>query len=218
MPAAKIITPGTRFGRWTALDQTEMRDYPSRRNVPFQLCRCDCGKIEFIQSGKLRSGWSKSCGCLKADVTAERNMTHGYAKTRVYGIWGQLIGRCTNPENKAYADYGARGITVCQRWIDSFENFLEDMGDPPDDLTIDRLDNNAGYCKENCAWRTMTDQARNRRSTVRVTHDGISLTLAEWSERLGISYAMLKGRYEHKWSIQKMLTTPINFNGRWHKK
>jgi hypothetical protein len=208
MPAAKTITPGTRFGRWTALEQTEKRDYPSRKNVPFHLCRCDCGKIEFVQSGKLRSGWSSSCGCLLSDVTTERNVIHGYAKTRIYGIWSQMIGRCINPNNGAYENYGARGIFVCDRWLNSFENFLADMGQPSDDRTLDRLNNDGPYSPENCAWRTRTEQARNRRSSVSLTYNGVTMLLIEWAEFLDLDYRMLRGRRERGWSDVQILTTP----------
>jgi hypothetical protein len=116
-----------------------------------------------------------------------------------------MLSRCTNPNNLAYERYGGRGITVCERWL-KFENFLEDMGEPPDGLTIDRTDNDGNYCKDNCAWKTRLDQARNRRSSVKIFFNGLSMTLREWSEHLGISYSMLKGRRERGWPIDKMLT------------
>lgn len=166
MPIAKVIMPGARFGRWSVLDTAEIRNYPSRANVSFHLCRCDCGTSQFVADSKLRTGYSKSCGCLRSDMTVERSFVHGYAprnaRPRVYNIWNAMLSRCQNPKATAYGDYGGRGITVCDRWL-KFENFLEDMGDPPEGLSIDRLDNNEGYSKENCAWRTPLDQARNRR-------------------------------------------------------
>jgi hypothetical protein len=212
MPAAKPIIPGERFARWTALETTEIRTYPSGTNIRFRLCQCDCGKIQFVAEQKLRSGHSRSCGCLQAEVTAKRSTKHGCAKrgekTRLYEVWCKMLDRCTNENIPAYVNYGGRGITVCERWL-KFENFLEDMGEPAPGLTIDRIDNDKGYFKENCAWKTPKEQARNRRSTVRIECDGLSLTLAEWSERLGISYSMLRGRYEHKWPVREMLTVPI---------
>jgi hypothetical protein len=167
MPIAKTITPGDRFARWTALEATKSITYPSGATIHFHECRCDCGAVQFVGSYKLRTGHSRSCGCLKVDVTAARSLKHGHskrgAKSRAYAVWCNMINRCTNPNVASYVDYGARGITVCVRWLHSFSAFLDDMGEPPPGLTIDRLNNDAGYFKENCAWRTRLDQARNRR-------------------------------------------------------
>ncbi len=214
MPAAKIITPGTVFGRWTILEETEIRHYPSGARQLFRLCRCDCGTVQFVGDYKLRIGHSRSCGCLQAEVTTERSLFHGHSKrgkrTKAYGVWCNMLSRCTNPNVQSYEDYGARGITVCKRWL-KFENFLEDMGEPPTGLTIDRIDNNGNYEPGNCAWKTRLQQARNRggkRKPILITFDGLTLTLKEWSQRLGISHSMLRGRYEHKWPVEKMLQVP----------
>lgn len=167
MPTSKPIIPGDRFGRLTALEITETRTFPSGTSVHFRQCRCDCGIVTMASETKLRSGNRRSCGCLLSDVTAERNMTHGHAagrnkRDRIYNVWASMLARCTNPKSHAYHNYGGRGISVCDRWM-KFENFLQDMGAPPPGLTIDRINNDGNYCKENCAWKTRLDQARNRR-------------------------------------------------------
>lgn len=120
-----------------------------------------------------------------------------------------MLTRCTNPNVPIYKYYGGRGITVCERW-EKFENFLVDMGEPPPGLTIDRLDNDKGYFKDNCAWRTPLEQGNNRRNTVKVTFNGLTMTLREWSEHLGVSYEMVKARYWNGWSAERMLTEPKN--------
>ncbi len=120
-----------------------------------------------------------------------------------------MIARCTNSNRRYYKNYGGRGITVCERWM-KFENFLADMGEPPDNLSLDRLDNDRGYCKENCAWRTVLDQARNKQNTIRLTWDGLSLTIPEWAERIGIPYKTLDARYHRGWSTKSMLLSPLD--------
>jgi hypothetical protein len=212
MPAAKPIIPGERFARWTTLETTEIRTYPSGTNIRFRLCQCDCGKIQFVAEQKLRSGHSRSCGCLQAEVTTKRNTKHGCSKrgqtTRAYSIWGGIFERCENTKNQAYENYGGRGITVCERWR-VFENFLEDMGEPAAGMTIDRLNNDEGYSKENCEWRTSKEQARNRRNTVILTYNGITLTLIEWAEMLDLSYRTLRARHYNGWPTERILTEPI---------
>ena len=214
MPARKTITPGERFARWTALEKTELRTYPSGATIHFRWCRCDCGKEQWVSEYKLRTGHSRSCGCLQAEVTVNRNLTHGHTprgtRPKIYGVWCNMWNRCTNPNVAAYPNYGARGITVCERW-ESFENFLADMGEPPEGLSIDRLNNDLGYFKENCAWRTPIDQARNRggkRKSIRLTFNDLTLTFAEWAEHLNVGRHMLEARYYAGWSPEEILTLP----------
>ena len=156
------ITPGTRFGRLTALGFEEMRYKASGGRQLFQQCACDCGTVKFISIYCLARGTTQSCGCLHADRTSEESITHGLSKTRIYRIWSSMIVRCENPKAINYPRYGGRGIRVCERWH-KFANFLEDMGIPSDDLSIDRIDNDGNYCKENCEWASASQQNKNRR-------------------------------------------------------
>ena len=121
-------------------------------------CVCDCGNIVTVSGVSLRMGSTQSCGCYKT----ERNTSHGKSNSHEYRIWAHMLQRCSNKKAKSYKDYGGRGITVCRGWH-KFSNFYEDMKDCPEGLTLERINNNLGYCKENCKWATRTEQQRNQR-------------------------------------------------------
>jgi hypothetical protein len=119
-----------------------------------------------------------------------------------------MIGRCTTPTNKSYRDYGGRGITVSDSWLASFENFLADMGSRPDGMSLDRVDNEKGYCKENCEWRGKVEQAYNRRSTIRVTFSGETHTILEWSQRTGVRTELIRRRLKDGWALERVFQRP----------
>ena len=125
-------------------------------------CLCECGRSVSVLGESLRSGNTKSCGCLNVEIVKGLFTTHGMCKTKTYYTWIDMIQRCTNPNNSRYSDYGGRGITVCKRWL-KFDKFYKDMGEKPAGLTIERIDNESGYFKENCEYITYSEQARNRR-------------------------------------------------------
>lgn len=146
---------GKQFGHWTVLARQPERYLGHTR----WLCRCVCGIERVVFGGALRRGASKSCGgCGR--------LKHGHCRngrsTRVYEVWRAMLQRCYNPNHRAYANYGARGITVCERWH-TFVNFLVDMGEPPPGLSIDRINNDGNYEPGNCRWATCSEQMRNRR-------------------------------------------------------
>lgn len=189
---------GKRFGRLTVVKKTRLKD-----NRIGWLCRCDCGNKKTIRTNHLLNGETKSCGCLKKEV----NKTHGKRNTPTYNIWSNMKQRCINKNGRGYKNYGGRGIKVCDRWLNSFENFLEDMGERPVKLTLDRIDNDGDYCKENCRWATRTTQNRNSRHCNKLTFNGETLTLREWSEKLDIKVCTLNYRvYVAKWDIKDVLT------------
>jgi hypothetical protein len=129
-------------------------------------------------------------------------------------IWSSMVRRCTNPRNKAFPAYGGRGITVCDRWRD-FTNFLADMGECPEGLSIDRKDNDKGYEPGNCRWATQSEQCRNTRRNVILTLNGVSHCLVEWAEITGINYGTLNDRIRRGWSDADVLqTTPLPATGR----
>lgn len=153
----RVFEVGTRYGDLVvAVRQEGARS--------FVQCRCDCGASSAPRGYSLTGGHTTSCGCRKRVATAARNQTHGLSKIPEYGVWAAMLRRCTNPNAKDYPNYGGRGITVCERWLD-FAAFHADMGDrPTPDHSIDRIENDGGYESGNCRWATRSEQMRNRRA------------------------------------------------------
>lgn len=177
-------------------------------------CVCLCGTIKVVHGGDLKKGHTRSCGCWQKQTVGERSETHGNAGrgkvTRVYRTWQNMLTRTTNLKSKEYHNYGGRGIKVCDRWQNSFENFLFDMGQPiTAKHTLDRIDNEGGYCKENCRWATPKDQARNTRINHILEFNGKKACLAEWTESFGLRRSSLWSRLRRGWSVERALTTPI---------
>lgn len=142
-----------RFGLLVVLEDAGK----SKHRKTILKCQCDCGNTTIVQKTDLCAGKTRSCGCMQGGIT------HGMSHTPEYKAWRDLIQRCTNPNNKRYKDYGGRGITVCDRWRNSFEAFHKDMGPKPDPkYSIDRINNDLGYCPDNCEWSDDTKQIRNR--------------------------------------------------------
>lgn len=147
-----------RFERLVVIERAENNKHGHAR----WKCQCDCGKITIVSSRNLVTGNTKSCGCLSAETRKKVNTKHGMCRSVEYNTWRGMLERCNNPKNIAYQRYGGRNITVCDRWY-KFENFFEDMGFRPKELTIERRDNEEGYSKTNCYWANKTVQSRNRR-------------------------------------------------------
>lgn len=188
----------------------------SNRKRSYWWCDCVCGKRSLVRDDHLKSKRVVSCGCFKKKSSVGRPETHGSCKNRKstseYSAWMSLKSRCLNPNSPNYKDYGGRGITVCDRWLNSFENFLEDMGKrPAKNYSINRINNDLGYSPENCRWDTSTNQASNTRINRYIELYGIRKSLAEWSRRTSISTYILTRRLDcYKWSVVDALTLEGN--------
>lgn len=179
---------GKSFGRLTALHEADREN-----GLRMWCCACSCGAVKIIGHRGLKSGKTKSCGCLRSDLMKEK-ATHGQARkgkqTKAYKIWSGMIARCTIPSATGYERYGGAGVAVCDSWRD-FGVFLADMGDPPLGMSIDRIDGSKGYEPGNCRWATRQEQNENRSSVRWIDHDGKRMTVAQWARHLGLSKATL---------------------------
>jgi len=153
-------------------------------------CICDCGRHAITPGSDLRNRRARSCGCRKEEKRQKAIVTHGNARlgkvSPTYRTWRGMLSRCSNPLDTNWSRYGARGISVCERWS-SFEKFLTDMGERPKEMTIERKDNEGNYESTNCVWAMRVEQARNRRSVPIITIDGVARRLYEWLELKGIN-------------------------------
>ncbi|BAQ14673.1 hypothetical protein CBB2_2563 [Clostridium botulinum] len=185
MPKLIDLT-GKKFGKLIVIE----RDYSSKRTK--WICKCKCGKIKSIQAGHLMSGSTTSCGCYQKEKAREANKVHGFTKTSLHNRWKSIKQRCLNPNSQRYKDYGARGITICEEWLD-FEKFHEwaIKNGYEENLTLDREDNDRGYCPDNCRWVDYKTNERNRRITVKIE----DMTLGEIAEKNGFEYKTIVSRY-----------------------
>jgi len=191
---------GLRFGKLVV-----MSGPASKNHSKYWLCVCDCGNTHSVKTKYLRNGDTKSCGCMKSEANKLRT-THGRTHSTEYHRWASMIRRCSSEKDKQWKNYGGRGIKVCDRWT-TFGNFYADMGNCPDGMQLDRIDNDKGYEPSNCRWTDVDTQSRNRRNNHILISGGISKTIAEWSEYTGIKYRTILSRVRQlNWTVEQALT------------
>lgn len=196
------------FERLTVIGESE-----PQKGKSAWMCRCKCGREKTVLATNLLRGKIRSCGCLAVEQGRRIGLLatkHGHYKTGTYHSYRAMLSRCYDPRNLAYPKYGAKGITVCQRWMDSFDNFLADMGERPEGTTLDRFPKTKwNYEPSNCRWATIEEQNRNRGDfNIFIEFQGRSLHIIEWSKETGLPINTLRKRLRNKWSIDRMLTTP----------
>jgi hypothetical protein len=191
---------GQKFGELTVVALSADR---GPNGIRLWVCSCSCGKTAAVRPGSLKSGRTKSCGHRR--VTAGKR-THGAYKDKEYEVWNNMRQRCNNPKHPEYKNYGARGISVCVAWS-SFETFLADMGRRPfPKAHLDRRNNDGNYEPTNCRWVTNKQNARNHRRNRVLTHNGESLAVSEWAERLGVYRGSILKRLRLGWSVADAVT------------
>jgi hypothetical protein len=177
------------------------------------LCQCKCGKTTVVRVELIAREGNSSCGCHRKEFYTrprEKGKTNKTRNLPEYHTWRTMKDRCLNPNNHNYKGYGGRGITVSSEWAESFDRFLLDMGKRPSDKhSLDRIDNEKGYNKENCRWADTYQQSTNKRNNRFFEFNGQSMCLQEWSRKIGISQTSLWRRFNKGWSVEKALTTPV---------
>ena len=190
------------FGRLTVLRLGPNHNKPCGETIRRWVCRCVCGTLTTVRQSHLRTGNTRSCGCLY-----ER---HGMYRVPQYQAYDQMNRRCSNPNDKGFANYGGRGITVCDRWKHSFAAFLEDMGERPSKKhSLDRIDNDGPYSPDNCRWGTREQQNNNKRTNRFLIFHGETLTISQWARRLHVHFCTLQYRLRRGWSVERTLTEPV---------
>ena len=202
---------GQRFGRLMVIRATDQRYRCGKGSQIIYECLCDCGNTFFARTGQLTrkdSRQKRSCGCLAAEFFGYK---HGGSKMALYSNWNHMKNRCCNPNADNYANYGGRGITVCDEWKNSFAAFRDWAlsNGYQEGLSIERIDVNGNYCPENCRWETMKAQQRNRTNTRLIEYNGETHSVAEWAEITGISSKTLFSRIALGWTPDKILTEPV---------
>lgn len=205
-PRTLQINIGDKYGRLTIVSEVEGNRY-SRRI----LCKCDCGAEKIISLNLLINGNTKSCGCLKREMRIAKNTSHGLSRHRLYSVWSSMKDRCFNSKIDSYKNYGARGISVCDDWMNFINFYAWAINNGyKKGLTIERIDYNGNYEPSNCTWIPFKDQSKNRSSNHWIEFQGEVKTMSQWARDLGLKRETIKDRIRGGWPTEKALTTPIN--------
>lgn len=205
LPVTVKDLTGQRFGRLLVASYAGKHRKRHKWN-----CVCDCGNLSCIDRPQLTGGKSVSCGCYKKELLSRVAKTHGMCNSAEYHIYRNMLARCHNEKNTSFPGYGGRGITVCDRWMESFENFYADMGSRPSKIhSIDRINNDGNYEPGNVKWSTPSQQTRNCRHTKKIFYKGESKLVMDWAAIFGIDRHVLYYRIRNKWSPEKTLETPV---------
>jgi hypothetical protein len=202
----KIDITGQKFGRLTVLCENGRKG----KNILWR-CKCECGNEIDAISYNLKNGHTQSCGYIAKEVHNKTHSIHNGSNTRLFRIWQHILKRCLSSNVKNYANYGGRGITVCDDWKDSFQTFREwsYQNGYREDLSIDRIDVNGNYEPSNCRWTNAKVQANNKRNNRLIEYNGVVKTISEWADELGLKQATIKARLDnYHWSVERALTTP----------
>lgn len=197
---------GKKYGRLLVIEKTTPLNGHTR-----WLCKCDCGNECIVHGISLKTGNTISCGCYKEENAKRLYSTVRQNDKHLYAVWNGIKQRCRNKNNKAYHNYGGRGIDIADEWADNYETFYKwaIKNGYKKGLEIDRIDNNGNYCEENCRFTTKTIQANNKRNVKLYTISGVTKSLPQWCREYGQNYFMVRQRvYKLGWDIEKALTTP----------
>ena len=200
---------GKKFGRLTVVERAPDHIQSNGRRRIMWRCICDCGAETIVHGDNLKAGKVQSCKCMAIERMHEQFATHHQSDTKLYNVWCSIKRRCYNPNSAYYEDYGGRGISMCDNWRNSFEEFAlwANQSGYNDGLSIDRIDYNGDYGPSNCRWVTAKEQANNRRSNILISFNGETHNIKQWSEITSIPYSKLHQRYRAGWGAERMLTT-----------
>ena len=197
LPFKPTMEKGEKHNKLTAI-RFSHRDKKSNQ---IWLFKCDCGNETIVRASEVKNGGTKACGCLPNPYKP----IHKKTGSKVYVSWQSMKQRCLNKNSPSYKNWGGRGITICNRWM-KFENFYEDMGERPEGTSIDRINNNKGYFKENCRWATNEEQCNNKRTNHLITYKGKTQPLGIWATELGMKQYIILNRIRSGWDVERALT------------
>lgn len=201
---------GNRYGRLLVIEELERYRNAAGKTERVFLCRCDCGNKKIIKMHTLRSGNAISCGCYRKEFISSAKSTHRMSGTKIYRVWRSMRRRCNASTDKAFVNYGARGITVCAEWESDFNEFYKwaISNGYNEGLTIERIDNNKGYSPDNCKWIPRREQNKNRRMNHYLAYGDRKKTLQEWANEIGVNRCTLRDyckRYGDKQAVAKAI-------------